>query len=158
MGPNLISHNLLGNHNFPVVDISLSSLEAVDILIQETYDEITVEETAALQDFVRQGKGLITAGLAWWWAYENQNVADKYPGNQMLRGTGLTIAGDWGVPVSIKWLMSRRYRKCHSRLNRNTRTPPKRFSHSRTSGYRCSNCRTRGGTLIFSFENFFCER
>ena len=160
LGPNLNSlATFLGNHNFPVVDISLSNLEAVDILIQETYDEITVEETAALQDFVRQGKGLITAGLAWWWAYENQNVADKFPGNQMLRGTGLTIAGDWGAPgehqvadepPSVLENATHALTEILEHLPNDSLTPEQVGIAAATVAHAAAH-------LSFSFENFFAN-
>lgn len=88
--------NYLADEGYPVVDIDLENIDSVDIYICESYEDLSDANDQALQGFVRNGKGLITAGLAWWWAYENQNVSERFPGNQIIWNSGITIAGDWG--------------------------------------------------------------
>jgi hypothetical protein len=68
-------------------------LENLDAVVRPSYDDLPEEEDLELQTFVADGGGLMMAGHAWYWAYDNENPADNHPGNQVLRGSGLTITG-----------------------------------------------------------------
>ena len=86
----------LRNEGYEVVAADASSLENIDIFISTTHNDISAEDDAAVQKFLKNGGGLLTAGHAWWWRSQNENIstATKHPGNQMLRDSGLIISGE----------------------------------------------------------------
>ena len=85
--------DFLANLGYRVATLEEARLDNLDIVVRPTYEDLPDEEDLALQTFVADGGGLLTAGHAWYWAYDNENPADNHPGNQMLRGSGLTITG-----------------------------------------------------------------
>ncbi len=90
--------SFFGQLNFPVVDVAPSDVAIVDIYITEIDDDWSQADQEHLQAFVREGKGLITAGHAWWWRYENPEPLEEFSGNQILKGTGIFIGDDFGEP------------------------------------------------------------
>ena len=90
----------IADEGYQAVSGTQDDLEGADIYAAMTYDDLDEDDYETLQTFVAEGGGLITAGLAWHWAYSNTNVATKYPGNRMLWGSGLTITEDYTNPYS----------------------------------------------------------
>ena len=80
--------------------------QAAVIVIGNSWS-LTLPETDAVQDFVKQGGGLLITGLGWsWQAYEldEQNELrgrktpaslDAYPMNQLLRRFGAEFGGEY---------------------------------------------------------------
>ena len=64
------------------------------MVVLQADNDRTDQEIATLHAFVENGGGLIAAGQAWWWAYENDDVAADYPGNRILSEAGLTITDE----------------------------------------------------------------
>ncbi|OCT96403.1 TRPM8 channel-associated factor homolog [Xenopus laevis] len=50
-------------------------------------------EAKSIHQFVAEGGGLLIAGHAWWWSYQNPtcNVLTHYPGNKILNKFGISI-------------------------------------------------------------------
>ena len=99
-----------------VVDASPLDLSDVDVYVSMTYGPFSESETEALRTFVAEGGGLLLGGHAWWWANDNDNAADNYPGNKLLRDAGIVIteAPAWGGPKTAS-----------------TEVPSDRFHHAR---------------------------
>jgi len=71
--------------------VPANSLDGIDVLVTSSYVERSDAQYAAIQEFVRQGGGLVQGGHAWWWSYSNDNVAERYMGNRILNDMGLTV-------------------------------------------------------------------
>lgn len=97
----------LRQRGFQVVQVSgpmwlqrLSSLDAVICLPHLTTATLDEQEALRLQEYVRQGGGLITASSGWVWrqylAGPDENLADHALVNRMLAPAGLVVA-DGGI-------------------------------------------------------------
>ncbi|KAM4748939.1 TRPM8 channel-associated factor 2 [Rhinophrynus dorsalis] len=51
------------------------------------------DEAKDIQQFVAEGGGLLIAGHAWYWSYQNPEVLSQYPGNRILNKFGISILG-----------------------------------------------------------------
>ncbi|MCK6520592.1 M60 family metallopeptidase [Myxococcota bacterium] len=78
--------------------VDADALAELDLFIAFAPTERDEAEIAALQAFVSGGGGLLTAGHAWWWAYERgasaAEVAAEHPANKLLLGAGLLVSAE----------------------------------------------------------------
>jgi hypothetical protein len=84
----------LSEQGIESMEVGPSDLGDVDIYIRTIYESLSDEENAIVQEFVRNGGGLILGGHAWYWAYSNENPAEEHPGNKTIWGMGITISGN----------------------------------------------------------------
>jgi len=81
----------LRDQGLEVREVGLDELETVDVFLATSYTERTAEEIEALQAWVASGGGFLQGGHAWYWAYDNDNAAEAYPGNLILNTMGITV-------------------------------------------------------------------
>ncbi|MEC9070823.1 MAG: M60 family metallopeptidase, partial [Myxococcota bacterium] len=81
----------LGDAGYQTVTTNPLELAGVDVYVRQTYGEVTDDEVAGVQEFVRSGGGLITGGHAWYWSYNNENAPEQHPGNKMMWDFGFTL-------------------------------------------------------------------
>ncbi|MEY3211307.1 MAG: channel-associated factor 2 isoform [Pseudomonadota bacterium] len=78
--------------------VKADALEGLDLFIAYAPAERDADEIAALQAFVTDGGGLLTAGHAWWWAYERgasaAEVAEEHPANKLLLSAGILVSAE----------------------------------------------------------------
>jgi hypothetical protein len=78
--------------------VEADALDGLDLFIAYAPAERDADEIAALQAFVADGGGLITAGHAWWWAYERgasaAEVAEQHPANKLLLSAGILVSAE----------------------------------------------------------------
>ena len=78
--------------------VEADALDGLDVFIAYAPTERDAEEIAAIQAFVAQGGGLLTAGHAWWWAYERgasaAEVAQEHPANKLLLTAGILVSAE----------------------------------------------------------------
>lgn len=81
----------LEDEGYEVSVVGVGELSSVDVFVATSYTERSDEEYEAVRTFVEGGGGLLQGGHAWWWAYENPDVALDYMGNKILNPMGITI-------------------------------------------------------------------
>ncbi|XP_048872273.1 TRPM8 channel-associated factor homolog [Brienomyrus brachyistius] len=81
-------HKMLSIHN---INSKVSNLNATaGVYCCSSYSDAQAEE---IHCFVSEGGGLLMAGQAWWWSYNNpgQDPTAGYPGNRILNRFGISI-------------------------------------------------------------------
>ena len=88
--------SLLEEEGFNAITVTLDNLDNVDVVIAHATLDRTDIEIATVHEFTENGGGMVLAGQAWYWSYSHENVAELYPGNQLLEQAGIrwTPAGD----------------------------------------------------------------
>lgn len=81
----------LSGAGFVVRTTTPLELDDIDVFVGELWNDYTVDETVALREFVAAGGALLLGGHSWYWAYSNDDAYGAYPGNALLRGTGLLV-------------------------------------------------------------------
>ncbi len=84
--------------------VAPDKLTGLDVYAMNPYSTYTDAQIKSLRAFVAAGGGLWFAGHAWWWGSQNgkTKVPDHYPGNKVLRDSGLTYTWDAGKGGKLK--------------------------------------------------------
>ncbi|XP_029463160.1 TRPM8 channel-associated factor homolog isoform X2 [Rhinatrema bivittatum] len=104
-------HDILSEEN---VACELSNFNAsASVYCCTTY---TDKDADKIHKFVAEGKGLLIAGKAWVWAFQNKdkNVLVEFPGNKILNRFGITILGTAAASKMYKALNSEKFSKHYS--------------------------------------------
>ena len=75
---------------FDAATVQIDELDAIDVLVVESWNSYTDDQLAGITDFVEAGGGLLAGGHAWYWAYDGGDSATEYSGSRMLNDAGLT--------------------------------------------------------------------
>jgi len=78
-------------HNVSALRPSAEGLAEINVYFANARTEYTDEEIEALNQWVRQGGGLIQSGFGWAWDGTNQQAVRNFGGNRTLMGSGITI-------------------------------------------------------------------
>jgi hypothetical protein len=85
---------LLEAEGYTVVVGAADALDGVDVFVTTNYEEYSDANLANIRAFVEAGGGLISGGHAWWWGQSRDDEATNFPGNKLLRPTGILVTGD----------------------------------------------------------------
>ena len=79
-----------------IIDAQPSDLINIDCFVTEFWNGYTDAENLQITNWLSAGGGLILGGHAWYWSYSNSDVAHNYPGNKIVRTTGLYVSSSSG--------------------------------------------------------------
>jgi Peptidase M60, enhancin and enhancin-like/N-terminal domain of M60-like peptidases len=99
-----LSTSLLENNGYSFRTATVADLADLDVWITTSYAEHSAEDYAAIRAWVAAGGTLIQGGHAWYWAYDHDQVADTYMGNQVLNDMGITVTESYNIeqaPVTM---------------------------------------------------------
>ncbi len=99
-----LSNTLIESNGYSVRTAGVADLPELDIWITTSYAEHSAEDYAAIRAWVAAGGTLLQGGHAWYWAYDHDQVADTYMGNQVLNDMGITITESYNIeqtPVTM---------------------------------------------------------
>lgn len=85
---------MLEAEGYTVVVGAADALEGVDVFVTTNYQEFSEANLANIHAFVEGGGGLVSGGHAWWWGQSRDDEATNFPGNKLLRPTGILVTGD----------------------------------------------------------------
>ena len=85
---------MLEAEGYTVVVGAADALDGVDVFVTTNYQEYSAANLANIHAFVEAGGGLISGGHAWWWGQSRDDEATNFPGNKLLRPTGILVTGD----------------------------------------------------------------
>ena len=78
-------------HNVSAFRPSAEALAEVSVYFANARTDYSDEEIEALNQWIRQGGGLIQSGFAWNWNGNNFQAVRNFGGNRTIRGSGITI-------------------------------------------------------------------
>ena len=85
---------MLEAEGYTVVVGAADALDGVDVFVTTNYEEYSEANLARIHAFVEGGGGLVSGGHAWWWGQSRDDEATNFPGNKLLRPTGILVTGD----------------------------------------------------------------
>ena len=95
----------LASAGFDVVTMAPEEVLLQDAYVMDAAADLSEEGEDTLRTFVDNGGGLLAAGNAWWWSYDNEDVTHSFPANRLFNEAGITWtslsdveAGDEVIP------------------------------------------------------------
>ena len=85
---------MLEAEGYTVVVGAADALDGVDVFVTTNYEDYSEANLANIHAFVEAGGGLVSGGHAWWWGQSRDDEATNFPGNKLLRPTGILVTGD----------------------------------------------------------------
>lgn len=78
-----------------------TSFEDFDLIVTTTYEDLDADKLDALEAYLRGGGHLLAGGHAWWYAYSEGGTTATYPGNRLLRATGIVVSTNTAGTVEV---------------------------------------------------------
>ncbi|MCB9683205.1 MAG: hypothetical protein H6733_17195 [Alphaproteobacteria bacterium] len=82
----------LQGQGYTVVTADATTLAGVDVFVTDLYTDLSPAVDDALRTWIQDGGGLVAGGHAWYWGQTHDDAAELFPGNQVLRDTGILVS------------------------------------------------------------------